>query len=63
MTVDWNKSDDTAPKGLKKWLILSIKLRKPGFIYSGLSLIKATFVKHGFYPIYLINKNPVFSKL
>ncbi|KAJ0455177.1 hypothetical protein HanIR_Chr15g0748261 [Helianthus annuus] len=25
-TVDWNKSGETAPKGLKKWLILSNKL-------------------------------------
>ncbi|KAJ0615633.1 hypothetical protein HanIR_Chr02g0081421 [Helianthus annuus] len=45
-----------APKGLKKWLILSIKLRKHCFIYLGLSHIKATFVKHGFIPICLINK-------
>ncbi|KAF5777366.1 hypothetical protein HanXRQr2_Chr12g0534791 [Helianthus annuus] len=26
ITVDWNKSCDTAPKGSKKWLILSNKL-------------------------------------
>ncbi|MFS7979963.1 hypothetical protein Hanom_Chr10g00933851 [Helianthus anomalus] len=26
ITVDLNKSCDTAPKGLRKWLILSIKL-------------------------------------
>ncbi|KAJ0599661.1 hypothetical protein HanIR_Chr03g0107361 [Helianthus annuus] len=31
-------------------------------MYPGLSHIKATFVKLGFYPIYLINKNPVFYK-
>ncbi|KAF5810508.1 hypothetical protein HanXRQr2_Chr04g0170331 [Helianthus annuus] len=26
ITVDWNKSDDTTPKSLKKWLILSFEL-------------------------------------
>ncbi|KAJ0848702.1 hypothetical protein HanPSC8_Chr13g0560551 [Helianthus annuus] len=56
--VYWNKSCDTAPNDLKKWLILSNELNVI-FMYSGLSHIKATFVKHGFIPICLI-KNPMF---